>query len=130
MALETEAQLRDRIEYLEAEIANLRDELGFARSAEQVTAVRRCFRISPMQAKLLVALMDGRQRSYDALRQALWDSVDDCPETNSLQVQIAHLRKALAHFDIGFSTIWGYGLQMNAEDCAKASAILEKHGGP
>lgn len=125
MMASTETALRERIEYLEAEVANLRDELGVVQTNEQIAAARRCFRIMPQQAKLLLALMSGRQRSYDALRSILWGDVDDSPETNALKVHIALLRKGLIPHGIGFNTIWGFGLQMGAQDCAKVRATLE-----
>lgn len=127
MMASTEAALRERIEYLEAEVANLRDELGVVQTNEQIAAARRCFRIMPQQAKLLLALMSGRQRSYDALRSVLWGDIDDSPETNALKVHIALLRKGLIAHGIGFNTIWGFGLQMSSVDCAKARAILDSY---
>lgn len=119
-----EAQMRDRIEYLEAEVANLRDELGLVQSDELVNAARRVFRIAPQQAKLLVALMDGRQRSHRSLIATLWGELHDEPDSNALHVHIAHLRRGLKPHGIKIGTIWAYGFQMSAEDCAKARAAI------
>lgn len=119
-----EAALRDRVEYLEAENANLRAELGYAQTEEQITKARRAFKIAPQQAKLLIALKDGRQRSFEALRAVLWPNADDEPESNVLHVHVAHLRKGLRGYGINIGTIWAYGWQMSAADCAKVNAIL------
>ena len=120
----SEAKLRERIEYLEAENANLRQELGMVQPEERLTAARRAFRIPPQQAKLLLTLLDGRQRSYDSLRAVLWGDVDESPETNALQVHIAMLRKGLREHGISIQTIWSFGVQMSAADVAKVRAIL------
>lgn len=120
----SEAQLRDRIEYLEAENANLRQELGMVQPEERLTAARRALRIPPQQARLLLTLLDGRQRSYDSLRAILWGDVDESPETNALQVHIAMLRKGLRPHKISIDTIWGFGVQISTADCAKVLAIL------
>lgn len=120
----SEAQLRDRIEYLEAENANLRDELGYRQADEQIVAARRAFRIPPQQAKLLLALLDGRQRSYDALRTVLWGDPSDAPDSNVLSAHICGLRAGLRPHGIAVGNIHGMGLQMSAEDCAKARALL------
>ena len=119
----SEAQLRDRIEYLEAEVAMLRDELGQGKNDEHLNAARRTFVIMPQAARLLLALIDGRQRSHEALRTLLWGA-DGGPEGNVLQVHMTHLRKGMRPHGIEIVTIWGFGFQMSAVDCAKAKALL------
>lgn len=126
----SEAALRERIEYLEAENANLRSELGRVQSDELLTAARRAFDIRPQQARLLLALMDGRQRSHAALHAVLWSDPDDGPETNALQVHVSLLRKGLKQHGIGIATIWAFGFQMLPADCAKVRAILGIEGQP
>lgn len=119
-----EAALRDRVEYLEAEVLQLRTQLGYVQTDRDIQEARRVFGIAPQQAKLLVSLMDGRQRSHDSLRVVLWPNADDEPDSNVLQVHVAILRKALRAHGISIGTLWSYGWQMSDADCTKAKALL------
>lgn len=120
----SEAQLRDRIEYLEAENANLRDELGRNQSDQLIATIRGTFRVMPMPARILAVLLDGRQHSNRSIIDTIWGDDDDAPEDKVLRVHVVALRKVLTPHGINVSNIWGYGYQIAIGDCAKVKAIL------
>lgn len=120
----SEAQLRDRIEYLEAEVANLRTQLRLDHDGAALAAARQAFGMEPGPVKIMLQLLDGRQHSKDSLFNALYVDRIDQPELKIIDAFIFKLRRALGRHGIEVQTIWGFGYQMVAADCAKVRAIL------
>jgi DNA-binding response OmpR family regulator len=120
----TFAALQDRIEYLEAENANLRTQLRLDQEGGAVAAARQAFGIEPGPSKVLLQLLDGRPHSRDSLFNALYINRLDQPDLKIIDAFIFKLRRALKPTGIEIQSIWSFEYQMKAEDCAKAKAVL------
>lgn len=119
-----EASLRDRVEYLEAENANLRKLLRTDPAGEFVTAARKALNVRPQCLRLLWVLWDCKAKSRDAIFHALWGDDLDPPDQKTIDVQICLLRASLRGCDAEISTIWGRGYQLLPADRAKIAAHI------
>jgi hypothetical protein len=72
------------------------------------------FRLTPMQAKLLLLMIRLTEVSRERVGMA----------GNLLSVHICGLRKQLKRFNIAIDTLWGGGYQLSAENRRKVTELL------
>lgn len=120
----SEAQLRDRIEYLEAENANLRDLLTVSPDTDFIRACRAALRLTPSSAKVLQIMMFGRRTSKLAILHAYYDGNEGDRDTKLIDVQVCHVRKALKPHGVAIETVWGDGYRIAADDKSRVLSIL------
>lgn len=119
-----EAALRERVEYLEAENAELRRQLRGQADDSFVAALRQHLGVRPTQARLLWALWDCRQRSTQAIHEAMYQDRPDAPFEATMKVHLHGLRRALSKVPAEIKTMWGCGYQLLPADRAKIAAHI------
>lgn len=119
-----EAKLRERIEYLEADNANLRDMLAVPADADFIHACRHTLGLTPAAARMLQILLFGRRTSKLAMLHAYYNGDEGDRETKIVDIQVHHIRKALEPYSIGIETIWGDGYRMSDQAKSRALSIL------
>lgn len=119
-----EAALRDRVEYLEAENAELKRLLRTDPSVEFVTAAKKVFAVRPQAVRILWVLWDCKSKSKDVVFNALWGESLDPADIKSLDMLICLLRAAIKPCGAKIETIWGHGYQLSPESRAKIAAHI------
>lgn len=119
-----EAALRERVEYLEAENAELKRQLRIGVSDETIQKMRKVLRIRPLACRILWVLMDGRPRSYDMLFHAIYADRVDPPDVKILHVMMVDVRRAVRDCGATVELMWGHGWQLSAESIAKIAAHI------
>ena len=94
----SEAALRERIDYLEAEVDRLNRLIGASVSAERIAEVRRRLKISPGMARLLMVLLSGPPGKLwhrDALFHGYCGTSVDQPDIHAHQCPLVSLWPAM-----------------------------------
>jgi len=120
----SEAALRDRIDILEAENAELRRQLRLDPDKQFIAAARSRLGITLIPARLLWALWDGRVHSTGAIMDALYGDSLDPPDAKIVNAWICRLRKALKSADARIRLHWGFGYQLMPEDRVRIAAYI------
>lgn len=126
----SEAQLRDRIEYLEAENASLRDLMRIDPSTAFIRQAKDSLRVMPQVAHLLWVLWDCKPKTREQIYHAIWGHLLSPPEIKTIDVQMCRLRAAVAYFDAKIGTVWGSGFHLSHEDRAKIAAATGIEANP
>lgn len=119
-----EAALRDRVEYLEAENAELRRRLRLDPEDDFVMKARERLGLTRKQAGLLWALWPCRQMSRDQIYDVVWAMDPDGPMEKIIDVTMSRVRATLRPIDAKVQTIWGVGYQLLPADRAKIAAHI------
>jgi DNA-binding response OmpR family regulator len=106
------ARLREEIDHLRAERDDLRRQLGREHDRRRLEQLRILFDLSPLQARMLDALLIIGMIGKDAILEVYLDGLDNMSTTNSIKNRMVGLRKALAKHDIAIETDWGSGYRM------------------
>lgn len=69
----------------------------------------RLFKLTPHEAKLMVALLKRTEASKEQLLELIYGLTEDLPEIKIIDVFICKLRKKLKVFGIEVHTLWGRG---------------------
>ena len=119
-----EAALRERIEFLEADNANLRARLRLVVDDDFISMAKVGLGLRPTCARLLWALWDSRPKTKEALFDALYGDQADPPDIKIIDAFICHLRAATGAVGAGVQTHWGFGYQLLPADRAKIAAHI------
>lgn len=117
-------------ETLREENRQLRRELGLFAEARRVAALTRAFGLSPIGARIVLALhrAAGRSVSRTFLEdhftglEASGREIDD--PSAAIKVQVSRIRHAIGPGAI--LTVWGVGYRLSAEGLAKVEAALSE----
>lgn len=120
----TEAALRDRIDYLEAENAQLRKQLAVDVIDDFAVRCRRAFGLTATEAHILNVLMRRAQVAKASLFEALYGDRIAAPEPKVLDVMVHKLRRKIGQRGIQIETIWGVGYRLTPDMRAKIEALL------
>lgn len=121
----SEARLRDRIDYLEAEVAFYKDMLAVPTDAIFIATARAKLRITPRAARVLHILTFSKRTSKEAMHHAYTNGAESAEDDEKIiDVQVYHVRKALKPHGIDVETIWGDGYRMTPEAKAAVLALL------
>lgn len=115
--------LRERLEIVETENAELRALMGFTDLGH---LKYRALGLPPSGCSLLAALMARPMVTNDALRFALHPHDADARTDlcdNLVKVQVCHLRHRLSKLGIRVDTVWGRGYRMDPAEKAKVAAL-------
>jgi DNA-binding response OmpR family regulator len=116
---------RDRIDYLEAEVAQLRAMLGLELARERRVQLKLAFGLTPSEATLLGVLMNSRVMSKDVALQAMADpGRDEYPDDKIVDVLISKMRAKLAPHGIEIQTAWREGHRLPPAARAALEAAL------
>lgn len=114
----TIARLREEVDTLKAENAELRAELLGARWSPPVE-----WGLTGGEVSMVRVLVAREIASRDALVDAIyWSRGRDEPDSNSLQARMSRLRGKVAAFGIEIRTRWGQGWFLPAEQRAAIAA--------
>lgn len=120
----SEALLRERIDYLEAENAQLRKQLAVDVLDEFAVRCRAAFELTATEARILNVLMRRTQVSKASMFEALYGDRLAGPEPKVLDVMVHKLRRKIGARGIHIETIWGVGLRLAPDMRAKVEALL------
>jgi hypothetical protein len=119
--LPSRADLIEKIELLEARIKDLEAALGAEFHAPA------CFGLTPVQERLLGALISRDRLSRDAAYAVIYnDYAKEPPAPKVLDTFMCHVRKKLAPADIVFTTHFGLGWSMDADNKAKVQGFIDR----
>ena len=90
------------------------------RKDEIALAIGRLFGLTATEATLLLVLLQSPSLEKNRSDMA----------GNTVDVHVHHIRKRLAAFGIGISTIWGQGYQISSQDRRKAMDLILQHVAP
>lgn len=91
--------------------------LVMERKGEIALAVGRLFGLTATEATLLLVMLQSSSLEKNRSDMA----------GNTVDVHVHHIRKRLAAFGIGISTVWGYGYQVSSQDRRKAMGLILEH---
>jgi hypothetical protein len=118
------ADLRRRLELVEAENADLRHILGFS----DIKPLKyKKLGLAPSGCYLLAALMARPMGTYDGLMFALHQYDADARadmDPKIVQVQVCHMRRVLKTLGIIVTTVWGKGYKLEPEEKLKVAALV------
>ncbi|WDR03643.1 helix-turn-helix domain-containing protein [Devosia algicola] len=120
----SEAELRERVDILEAENDYLKRLLGRDADEAFIEAARTTLGIPPACCRMLWALVSGKSGKKEALLRACVKNMYDEPDIQVVDVHMCRLRKVLRPHGVTIDTIWGFGFRMTPESCAKVKALL------
>lgn len=122
----SEAALRERIDYLEAEVDRLNRLLGADAAEERVALVRTRLGVMRSVARILLVLMGGAGKvvSREALLNGYCGDKLDPPDIHTMDVLVCKLRAALKPHGITIETVWGTGYRLAPDMRAKIEALL------
>lgn len=95
-----------------------------------IMACVRTFRVTRLQARLLSVLIRRPEATKGMLHQVVEqerDPTKDVTDLKIVDVVICHLRKRLRPMQLEIKTIWSCGYFMEAEQRARANAMLNDH---
>ena len=131
----TERQLRERVEELEEEVRQLREQLhGQLPTTERVVQVRDMLGVLRGEVYVMLALLERSPRvvtkeqllstyaHYSQLVGGGRDVID--LDHRQMTVRVHRLRKALRPHDVNIRTIWGTGYLLSVEGAAKFRALM------
>jgi len=117
-------QLRERIEYLEAENANLRQVIRNEIEGATIFTVRKRLGITKSCARILVQLLANDSVSYDAIFHELYCNRNDPPEPQVIKVFVTNLRRVLKTHGIYIMTTWGQGYYLTPDMRSKVMGLI------
>jgi two-component system cell cycle response regulator CtrA len=122
----SEAALRERIDYLEAEVDRLNRLLGATASDEQIELVRSNFGVTRGLARILLVLATSTAKvvTREALLNGYCGEKLDQPDIQTMDVMVCKLRPALKPHGITIETVWGTGYRLAPDMRAKIEALL------
>lgn len=120
----SEAQLRDRIEYLEAENAELRRQMRMDPASHFIGVCRSELKLMPSTARLLWVLWDCKEHTNENLFHALFGDRLDQPDPQIIKVQLSKLRASLVSIDARIETLFGTGYVLRAAHRDRIAAVL------
>ena len=119
-------RLQDRIEELEEEVRQLRELLAPALKFPPE------MRLSPMQERILSAIYARAPAvvAHERVAVAVYPDPDMAPETNSVAVQVSHLRRKLKPYGVEIKNRWGEGLYLDRASAAIIAGLLAAGASP
>lgn len=118
------ADLRRRLETLEAENAELRHLLFFS----DIKPLKyKKLGLAPSGCYLLAALMARPMATYDHLMFALHQYDADARaeiDPKIVQVQVCHMRRVLKTHGVNVTTVWGKGYKLDQEEKCKVAVLV------
>lgn len=120
----SELSLRERIEYLEAENADLRHQLRHVADNDFIQALHARLGCTRSEGRFLWLLWDCRLKSRDAIFSALYSDRIDPPNIQIVNVFAAKIRRAIKTIDANLTTHWAAGYQLMPEDRARIAAYI------
>ena len=118
MSMRAAISEREQIAQLRAENLWLRAELGLLMDEEQIAEIRTAFRVSPMEAKLLLHLVNARLVTKESAMHSLAEAGYDYEaDQKVVDVYVCKLRRVLRRaggFD-AIETIWSTGYRLTQE---------------
>ena len=131
----TERQLRERVEELEEEVRQLREQLhGRLPTTERVVQVRDMLGVLRGEVYVMLTLLERSPRvvtkeqllstyaHYSQLVGGGRDVID--LDHRQMTVRVHRLRKALRPHDVDIRTVWGIGYLLSVEGAAKFRALM------
>lgn len=123
-----EAELRERIDWLEAENARLRALLV---GDDRHWRVAQVFGLTAAEARVLACLLARPGATKDQIYEALCDGrpEPDHPQPKLMDVLICKIRKKLEPYAVTITTLWGVGWRLEAADRARLLKMTgQDHG--
>lgn len=123
----SEAALRERIDYLEAEVDRLNRLIGASDADAQVAAIRDRLGMKASAARVLKVLLSGspgKAWNKEALHNAYCAGRLDQPDIQIVDTLVCFIRKALRPHGITIETVWGTGYRLAPDMRAKIEALL------
>ena len=125
------AELREYIAELRERITQLEHKMFALAPLERAERIRRAFKLTPSQTKIVSALLARQFISRGDLMDVLYGAkpVCDQPDIKIIDVMICKLRAKLRAVDpsIAVQAVWGQGHAMSPEAKAKIIAIADVH---
>lgn len=84
-----------------------------------VLHLQRLFGLTPKEAELLAAFVDGRPRTKDSLMAVVYGGALDMPEAKIIDVFVCKIRRKIAGSGISIETLWGSGYHVPDTDALK-----------
>lgn len=119
----SEAALRSRIEYLEAQVDELRSLLRLEPETNFVSRARAVLGITQHQAQILWALWPARPVSRNQIYDAVWGHLPDGPFPKIIDVQMHRLRRAMPE-GVKIEVVWSLGYHLLPDGKAKLVSHL------
>ena len=117
-------RLKERLEILEEENRQLRDDIGFLDTVPDMARLK-MLGLSLTGFRLLSLLSKRKMVLKSTVIQSLWPSGDE-PETamSVMSVQLHRIRKCLREYGIEIENVRGVGWSVNDEGRKKAAEIV------
>lgn len=123
MIMETERQLRERIEELEETIRQLLKKEGSRPDSDYCLALR----ITKRENEVLQVLLSNRTVTHDFLIESVFREEDEVQyERSTLNVFVYKLRKKLRPIGVEIKSIWGSGYYITQEDKQVLDSYVEQ----
>jgi DNA-binding response OmpR family regulator len=120
----SEAALRERIDYLEAENAGLRQQLAIAVADDFVLRCHDTFRLTLSESRILHLLVRRAQVAKASMYEALYGERIAGPEPKILDVLVHRIRRKLEPHEVVVETVTGVGYRLAPDMRAKIEALL------
>lgn len=116
--------LRDERDALAEEVAYFKREIRLAAHAAPIIAVRERFRLTPMQARMLVALYQAPAHTLSRaqLSAAAPGPNDEDREIKIIDVCISKIRSTIGKHHI--ETVWGHGYRLSPSGIAFVGSVI------
>lgn len=113
---------RIRMECLEEENRQLRDRIAELEGTNLIRDARLAFGLTGTEALIFCLMYQGRVLDYGRLIEAVYDVDDDQEDVNgAIRTHIKRLRRRVRPHGIDFTTIYGFGYEMDARSHAVAT---------
>jgi DNA-binding response OmpR family regulator len=119
------AALRDRIDYLEAENHMLKCEIRMDQSNRLIQRCSVAFQATKKESKFLIVLVQKGTVTREALFNAVYGLENDVPELKIIDVWISKCRKRCKPFDIHIGLNWGIGYFIDRADRERFWSVLD-----